>query len=599
MAWRTNAIALCFIVLLILNNRVYCENLGLHTNTPGPLSNILNKATSPKEKQSSDSTNNTAPVTPPEPVSGRGYVCEICQEVVAATTKTYPCTDGEICGFNCGNLCNGVHDEMDDKTLFITNMVDYKAPQTPCRRGKLCKAGLELFLFNDEVRSFIQYLNACQVKPYAICAALHRKFPELRPTCDAKDCRDNKGNLLADQCTGISDYEVLHSDDCETNMECTAVKFPSEERPVSDGCVACYWLVKAFPIFNGLKCSDLPERDVNEKCPIIYKAFNIDKNDIVQLAEEDTAKKQLQKEEERRKNKHRKRMARKEKKKNNRGTMGNSAFLEANEHVSLKQNNRLRNVISSAANAAALADKEKGIPDFPFVLHARDSFQARFKKTFLEYSTYKPWFCDKCTNVCNGGVEDDAAIGCGLADCRGSGSPRLKRRKELIDESKDLEEEEGMKKQLDKCYTTFIQFQGSMKARAVITNNQRDQTVNDLNPVTPELATCMCLGQCPYSATEDTVLEGGLCKYTAEEQMSNMEDLSSIGHKLIYAGDDQGNPIDGKHIFQWTNAQQGFDKFALEKLDEVLPFVGFRKKNDEEAEKLVDPKKCQALAKEE
>ena len=48
-------------------------------------------------------------------------------------------------------------------------------------------------------------------------------------------------------------------------------------------CVACYWLIKAFPIFNGLKCSDLPEGNLRI-CPKLYEKYNIDKDDVNQIS---------------------------------------------------------------------------------------------------------------------------------------------------------------------------------------------------------------------------------------------------------------------------------------------------------------------------
>ena len=72
------------------------------------------------------------------------------------------------------------------------------------------------------------------MKPYAICAALHQKFPDLKPTCDPKDCRNSKGELIEDKCTGINDYKILNSEDCEKNMLCEPLKNPDKEAPVSD-----------------------------------------------------------------------------------------------------------------------------------------------------------------------------------------------------------------------------------------------------------------------------------------------------------------------------------------------------------------------------
>ena len=147
-----------------------------------------------------------------------------------------------------------------------------------------------------------------------------------------------------------------------------------------------------------------------------------------------------------------------------------------------------------------------------------------------------------------------------------------------------------MKNQLDKCYTTFMQFQSSMKARALIASNQRDPTSNDLNPVSPELATCMCLGQCPYTSTEDTILDGGLCKYNPDEQMNNMEDLTTVGFKSIFTGDVNGKPRHGARLLEWVNSQQGFDKYAIEKMDEAFPFVNSKKRHDAVAKNMYDPK---------
>ena len=77
--------------------------------------------------------------------------------------------------------------------------------------------------------------------------------------------------MIEDKCTGINDYKILNSEDCDKNMLCEPVKNPDKEAPISDECVACYWLIKAFPIFNGLKCSDLPEGNFGAYVPSYTK----------------------------------------------------------------------------------------------------------------------------------------------------------------------------------------------------------------------------------------------------------------------------------------------------------------------------------------
>ena len=110
------------------------------------------------------------------------------------------------------------------------------------------------------------------------------------------------------------------------------------------------------------------------------------------------------------------------------------------------------------------------------------------------------------------------------------------------------------------------------------------------------MATCQCLGQCPYTSTEDTVLDGGFCKYDPDSQMPNMEDLSAVGFRLIF--DTTAKDVRSDDVFHWVNSQQGFDKYALEKMDKVLPFVDSKKKNDEIAEKeLLSSKLCKQLTK--
>ena len=95
--------------------------------------------------------------------------------------------------------------------------------------GANCVKRDKKFLFDPDVRSFIQYLSSCQVKPYAICAALHQKISDLKPTCDPKDCRNSKGELIEDKCTGINDYKILNSEDCDKNMVCEPVKKSDKE----------------------------------------------------------------------------------------------------------------------------------------------------------------------------------------------------------------------------------------------------------------------------------------------------------------------------------------------------------------------------------
>ena len=470
--------------------------------------------------------------------SGRGARCEICLEVVSSTTKAFPCSDGELCGFNCGNLCNGLKPELDSKVATVSSIVDFKPPPKPCVRGELCKTGTKKFFFDPEVRSFIQYLSSCQVKPYAICAALHQKFPDLKPTCDSKDCRDSRGELIPDKCTGINDYKILHSDDCEKNMACEPLKNPDKEAPVSDECVACYWIIKSFPIFNGKKCSDLPEGDLH--CPEFYEKYNIDKDDVTQLSndQEDSQKAKSK-------------SARKDKKKV-KSLAQSTVFLESGERHS-----HLR-----------LSKPKKAFDFDKFVNLARDQYMKRIDADRKSYSMNEPWFCSKCGGVCE--IEDEKKRHCALSECRGNGSPLIQTPKQLV---AGLNELGSLDPLIDTCYNQFTEFQASMKARAIIALNQRDPTTNDLNPITSDMATCMCLGLCPFTSSESTTLEGGMCSYNPDEQMSNMEDLSTPGFKLLYYRE--------KQKLLWSNSVNGFDKLNIEKMDALLPFVNSEKVNND------------------
>ena len=79
-------------------------------------------------------------------ISGRGARCEICLEVVSSTTKAFPCSDGELCGFNCGNLCNGLKPEFDAKGCDCIKYSRLQPEPKPCVRGELCKAGQKVFI---------------------------------------------------------------------------------------------------------------------------------------------------------------------------------------------------------------------------------------------------------------------------------------------------------------------------------------------------------------------------------------------------------------------------------------------------------------------
>ena len=166
------------------------------------------------------------------------------------------------------------------------------------------------------------------------------------------------------------------------------------------------------------------------------------------------------------------------------------------------------------------------------------------------------------------------------------------KQRQLVTESQEAPTKSAMNKQIDTCYPLLWNF-NKMKARANCYKS-KDPTSNDLNTLTPEMATCQCLGQCPYTSTEDTVLDGGFCKYDPDSQMPNMEDLSAVGFKLLFDTTKKDVRSDG--VFEWVNSQQGFDKYALEKMDKVLPFVDSKKKNDEIAKKLLlPPKLCRQL----
>ena len=572
MRWHLQILIISLFALVFCN---YVKSATLRAKPPTSYTSMLKQdsggedvnAATDEDAQEEGSTgpgNNPKPVPPPEPVTGRGVTCDICQEVVAASTKTFPCSDGELCGFNCGSLCNGQKPKMDDKAKAVSSMSDFQPEPSPCERGEHCKVGVQKFLYDPEVRSFIQYLTACQVKPYAICSALHRKFPDLKPTCDSKDCRDSAGNLLTDKCTGIHDYNMIHSDDCEKNMQCTNLKNEGEDDRVSEECIACYWIVKAFPVFNGLKCSDLPEKSNFQNCQKIYTEYNIDKEDIIVLVPEDREKAQLEF-----------------------VKLKGALKKEKRRQKKMQKKNKL-------AKNLGFLEETPAVKEFSFVDKARDDYLKRIKENTRQYTEWKPWFCDKCDGVCDSNNEKE--IMCKLASCRGSGSPMFKTKAQLVTESQEAPTKSAMNKQIDTCYTSFMEFQQSMKARALIATNQRDPTSNDLNTLTPEMATCQCLGQCPYTSTEDTVLDGGFCKYDPDSQMPNMEDLSAVGFKLIF--DTTAKDVRSDDVFKWVNSQQGFDKYALEKMDKVLPFVDSKKKNDEIAEKeLLSSKLCKQLTK--
>ena len=78
-------------------------------------------------------------------ISGRGARCEICLEVVSSTTKAFPCSDGELCGFNCGNLCNGLKPPFDATASTVSSVVDFTPEPKPCVRGDQVKRGQKNF----------------------------------------------------------------------------------------------------------------------------------------------------------------------------------------------------------------------------------------------------------------------------------------------------------------------------------------------------------------------------------------------------------------------------------------------------------------------
>ena len=292
MRWHLQILIISLFALVFCN---YVKSATLRAKPPTSYTSMLKQdsggedvnAATDEDAQKEGSTgpgNNPKPVPPPEPVTGRGVTCDICQEVVAASTKTFPCLMVNFVALS-GSLCMDKNQKWMIKRKLCLVCQIFNLSQVHVNAVNIAK---ELkFLYDPEVRSFIQYLTACQVKPYAICSALHRKFPDLKPTCDSKDCRDSAGNLLADKCTGIHDYNMIHSDDCEKNMQCTNLKNEGEDDRVSEECIACYWLVKAFPVFNGLKCSDLPEKINFQNCQKIYTEYNIDNEDIIVLVPED------------------------------------------------------------------------------------------------------------------------------------------------------------------------------------------------------------------------------------------------------------------------------------------------------------------------
>ena len=95
---------------------------------------------------------------------------------------------------------------------------------------------------------------------------------------------------------------------------------------------------------------------------------------------------------------------------------------------------------------------------------------------------------------------------------QGNGSPPIQTPKQLVAGLNELGKIDPL---IDTCYTQFTEFQASMKARAIIALNQRDPTVSDLNSISSDMATCMCLGLCPFTSSESTTLEGGMCSYNA------------------------------------------------------------------------------------
>ena len=84
----------------------------------------------------------------------------------------------------------------------------------------------------------------------------------------------------------------------------------------------------------------------------------------------------------------------------------------------------------------------------------------------------------------------------------------------------------------------------------------------------------MCLGLCPFHELESTTLEGGMCSYKANEQMSNMEDLSTPGFKVLF-------DKDSKEKFLLGACCMVYLEFNIEKMDASFAFVKSEKENND------------------
>ena len=429
----------------------------------------------------------------PGPEKSRLYMCNQCKEISSAMVKTFPCVDGELCGFNCGELCVKEGDKKSKAEELADSFVSEKSKEalkvdTPCDRGLLCSQGLEKFQGTGEeawkIRALVEQLTMCNVKPYAVCSALHLEFPKLQPTCHPKDCRKKNGKLIDVECTGIKDHRILTSDLCEKDYACEAVKNPLPGEDVSDTCYACYWIAKTWPVFTGEICSRSNEIvNLAATCDALYSKFNIDSDDINPMSsgeaepmsnsgngEDTVAKAQT--------------------------SLVGQSFLE-------KQESYLRSKKLGAHAASRVATQ---VPD------------PTAKCESMNPRNPKAWFVDTCRPT---GAE---SLNCEMEKCRGEGSKAIKPGKAFkncMKKSKRPRDE-----QMDECYRFFHVYSFSLKSRALIHKNQEDSSVGAIEAMSGDMAACSCMGVCPFTSAESSTLNNDKCLYDPDAQRSEMEDLT-------------------------------------------------------------------------
>ena len=494
----------------------------------------------------------------------RGFECDICQEVVESTPKTFPCSDGELCGFNCGQLCQNDRPKISEGEKNILANFDNEKPApnelSPCLRGQICSRGAEHFMRDPKIRNLVNILMSCNVKPYAICSALKLQFPGLNPTCDSKSCRNMKGEISSDQCHGERDYEVMTSSMCEKDMNCPEVKStPIGKEPVTDNCYVCYWIVKSWPIFQGDMCGKLNGfKNFPNSCKKFYDAYMIDSDDVLQLVPSDAGVKEDK-------------------------DLDNEKVIKG---LAKATGEALLQVQELFGPKSAEQETDKALGDID-----KEAEAARKKNLDVKCKQLKDdsWLKEKC----QGGLDK-----CKLEKCRGEGSPPLL--PDVDFENCTRAKKASQDEQIDTCYELFQRLQFSVKARALISNIDDDPSAPEESAISSPLAVCMCLGMCPFTGTEGGEISSSKCGVDLSQQANNMEEMTASQSGLYFPSIFRNSndfttamkkfrfpELVQKHLEGWRMPTSGLELADMVLLDNVKGLTAY---NDKKADDL--NKKC-------